>query len=205
MSETPNVYAKTYKDYLEQVHRIDVDLVSQRLGIDADKNRITIPLFDKFYTVTRTEITDPDGKQPAFDICVILSKYLLLCPEITPTKADWVSFKDLKDGGPLTTYFVNDVESAIAKHFTGNIEAAATACKMLGGFNPAIDAAYDVAAQFDALPKVPLMLLFNDADDEFPAQCSVLFERRAENYLDPECLAMTGRLLFSSLKRVACL
>jgi len=43
-------------------------------------------------------------------------------------------------------------------------------------------------------------MLFNDADDEFSATCSVLFEQRAENYLDPECLAMVGRRLCTNLK-----
>jgi hypothetical protein len=55
--------------------------------------------------------------------------------------------------------------------------------------------------QFDALPRVPVMLLFNDADDEFPAKSSVIFERRAEHYLDSECLAMVGRCLFNFLKK----
>jgi hypothetical protein len=54
--------------------------------------------------------------------------------------------------------------------------------------------------QFNALPQVPLVMLFNDADDEFSATCSVLFQRRAENYLDPECLAMLGRCLFTHLR-----
>ncbi|CAN2041866.1 hypothetical protein GMMP15_50054 [Candidatus Magnetomoraceae bacterium gMMP-15] len=44
-------------------------------------------------------------------------------------------------------------------------------------------------------------MLFNDADDEFEAKCSVLFERRAEKYLDLECLAMLGRHLFTCLKK----
>jgi hypothetical protein len=56
--------------------------------------------------------------------------------------------------------------------------------------------------QFEALPQIPVILLFNDADDEFPAQSSVLFERKAEKYLDPECLSMAGRLLFTCLKEV---
>ena len=54
--------------------------------------------------------------------------------------------------------------------------------------------------QFKALPKIPVLLLFNDADNEFAAQCMVLFERRAENYLDMECLAMVGMVLFEYLK-----
>ena len=57
--------------------------------------------------------------------------------------------------------------------------------------------------QFKSLPKIPVLLLFNDSDEEFPAQCTVLFERSAENYLDMECLAMVGMLLFEWLKRSA--
>jgi len=57
--------------------------------------------------------------------------------------------------------------------------------------------------QFPALPKIPVLMLFNDADEEFPARCRVLFERRAENYLDMECLAMVGMLLFEYLKPAA--
>jgi hypothetical protein len=57
--------------------------------------------------------------------------------------------------------------------------------------------------QFFALPKVPVLMLFNDADEEFAARCAVLFERRAEKYLDMECLAMVGMLLFERLKMAA--
>jgi len=48
-----------------------------------------------------------------------------------------------------------------------------------------------------------LLLLFNDKDDEFPAQGSVLFEKRAEKFLDMECLAMVGMLFFEYLKAEA--
>jgi hypothetical protein len=48
-----------------------------------------------------------------------------------------------------------------------------------------------------------VLLLFNDADEDFPASCSVLYERRAERYLDMECLAMLGMMLAEGLKRNA--
>ncbi len=53
--------------------------------------------------------------------------------------------------------------------------------------------------QFNALPKLPMVLLFNDRDEEFPAQAKILFEQRAEVYLDAECLAILGNLLFQRL------
>ncbi|MBW1738733.1 MAG: DUF3786 domain-containing protein [Deltaproteobacteria bacterium] len=127
--------------------------------------------------------------------------YLLLCPDIFPKEKEWVSFRGLKDSGPLTKYFANDVERAISTYFTGRLGEMEEASKILGGYTPAIEVTYDLSMQFDALPQVPVIMLYNDADDEFPAKCSILFERRAENYLDAECIAMVGRLLFTYLKK----
>ena len=59
----------------------------------------------------------------------------------------------------------------------------------------------DLVMKLDALPRVPVLLVFNDQDEDFPAQCSLLFERRAEKYLDMECLAMTGWALCERLKQ----
>ena len=49
---------------------------------------------------------------------------------------------------------------------------------------------------------MPLLLLFNDADEDFPPACSVLFERRAEHYLDKECLAMLGMMLADCIRKI---
>ena len=146
---------------------------------------------------------DPSGKQPSLDISVIIFKYLLMCPDVYPQEKEWVSYRDFKDSGPLTTFFANDVERAIVSYFTGKLSDMEKASKSLGGYPSDIEVTYDLSVQFDALPQVPILLLFNDADDEFPAQCSVLFERRAEKYLDPESLSMIGRLLSIYLKKAA--
>jgi hypothetical protein len=201
MTTKQTVFEKTYEYYLAQVSEIDLHCVKQNLGVELRGNEITIPLFGKPHNVSEKGITDPSGKKPTLDICVILCKYLLLCPDVFPKGKEWVSFRGLKDSGPLTKYFANDVERAISTYFAGKLAEMEKASKALGGYTPAIEVTYDLFMQFDALPKVPVILLYNDADDEFPAKCSVLFERRAEDYLDAECIAMLGRLLFAYLKK----
>jgi hypothetical protein len=61
--------------------------------------------------------------------------------------------------------------------------------------SPIFKETYKIYRQFDPLPKVPLLMLFNDTDEDFPAHCSILFKRNAEAYLDAECLAILGMLL----------
>ena len=203
MTTKDSIFEKTYKDYIAQVAEIDLESIEQKLGVEVEGNEIIIPLFGKPHKVTKNGIIDPSGNQPSLDICVICCKYLLLCPDVYPNEKEWVSFRGLKDSGPLTVFFANDVERAISEYFAGRLGGMKKACKTLGGYSPDIEVTYDLSMQFDALPQVPVILLFNDADDEFPAKSSVLFERRAEDYLDPECLAMVGRLLFTYLKKVS--
>jgi hypothetical protein len=131
---------------------------------------------------------------------VILFKYLLLCPDHDPVENDWVSFKDFKDSAPFSGAFVNYTEAPLAKYFSGHLKDLEAACRGIHGHPPVATFSYDLCMQFNALPKIPVLLLFNDTDDDFAAQCMVLYERRAEDYLDMECLAMVGMLLFEYLK-----
>jgi hypothetical protein len=95
----------------------------------------------------------------------------------------------------------NEVERAIGSCFSGGLDELMNASRRLGGYAPAIDVKNDFAVQFDALPRVPVIMLYNDADEEFPAKCTILFESRAEKYLDAECIAMLGSQLFRQLKQ----
>jgi hypothetical protein len=164
---------------------------------------LIIPVFGKPLRVSAAGITRPSGGRPNFSVCVILFKYLLLCPDHDPVGNDWVSFKDFRDSAPFAGAFFNYTEVPLAKYFSGRLNDLDTACRRIQGHPPAATFSYDLCMQFDALPKIPILLLYNDADEEFAAQCAVLFERRAENFLDMECLAMAGMLLFEWLKRTA--
>jgi len=200
MMSTETVFEQTYKNYLKKIQKVPFEPAAQKLGVIFEENILKIQLFRKEYRVSAEGIIDSAGKRPTYDICVILSKYILLCPDTQPENKDWVTFKDFKDSRPLINYFTHDVEQAISSHFSGKIRDLKKAGNILGGYPPALDVQYDVALQFDALPLIPVVILFNDMDEEFSATCSVLFERRAEKYLDAECLAMLGWHMFSCLK-----
>jgi len=146
MTNKESVFKKTYENYLAQVDGTDFNSVKKKLGVEAENNEMIIPLFGKLYKVSKAGISDPGGKQPMLDICVILCKYILLCPQIPPKEKDWVSFRDLKDSGPLTSYFVNDVERAIATHFNGRLGDMKNACRTLKGYSPDIEVSYDLSS-----------------------------------------------------------
>ena len=203
MNEKSSVFEETYANYLVQIGRLDFKKIADRLGAEMVGEELIIPVFGKPLRVSAAGITRPSGGRPNFSVCVILFKYLLLCPDHDPVGNDWVSFKDFRDSAPFAGAFFNYTEVPLAKYFSGRLNDLDAACRGIQGHPPAATFSYDLCMQFDALPKIPVLLLYNDADEEFAAQCAVLFERRAENFLDMECLAMVGMLLFEWLKRAA--
>jgi len=200
--EKPSVFKETYQNYLAQIGKIDLDSRAEKLGGRVEKEEMVLFFFGQPYRISSRGITDPSGKQPLMGISVVLCKYLLLCPDIASLDKEWVSYRDFKDSAPLVHSFVNHTERPIARHFSNRLDDLAAACEKLGGRDPDLDLNYQLIMKLYPLPKVPVLLLFDDIDEEFPAQCKVLFERRAEQYLDPECLAIIGTLLNNFLKKL---
>jgi hypothetical protein len=199
MEKAP-IFEKIYRDYLAQVAAMDLAGTEKLLGIRIENEGVVVPVFKSEFRVTPEGIMDAAGKQPLHAVSVLLCRYMILCPVREPEEGrEWVSYKDFMDATPFVSGFVNNTEKAIAKHFTGKVKTLEAACVKLGGVHAKDGLSYDLSMQVSCLPKIPLYLLFNDADEEFPAECRVLFERRAEKFLDMECLAIAGWLLTDCL------
>jgi len=201
MKEQAAVFKKTYEDYLTQIAKIDLRTLPARLGVRVDGDEVIIPFFGIPHKVSPAGIVDPSGDRPNHAICVVLSQYLLMCPDNELDGDEWTAYRDFKDAAPFADAYRKNVEQAIAISFGGKLDELKQACKILNGGAPkGINLPYDLAMWFVPLPKVPLFLLFNDSDDEFSTQCKVLFEKRAEKFLDMECLAILGMCLADYLK-----
>ncbi len=194
------VFKENYRLYLSQLAGIDMGFRAAMLDIAVEGDTARIPFFGRRFFVTTENITDDAGARAPYDVCVVLARYLLMCPKRFPSADAWSAYRDFKDSGPLTVFFTDNVEEAIAASFSGRLPELDRACRALGGARPAVELSYDLTMQISALPRVPLLLLFNDADEEFPAQCSVLFEARAERFLDAESLAILGSQLAQRLQ-----
>jgi hypothetical protein len=184
------IFKKTYKDYLKQVGRLDLNACRQTLGFDMEGHTALIPMFDRRYHVSGDEICDSAGKRADWSIAVVLCKYLLLCPSAPLLSRDLRTFKDFKDAAPLISYFDSTVQGRISREFSGRSNDLGKACQTIGGKPYTQELAYRIKYQFRALPKIPVYLLFNDEEEGFPAQCTLLFEQRVQNYLDMESLAI---------------
>ncbi len=203
MFKGSEIFETHYKDYCHKISQTDLPSLAVTLGIEAHGDGVCIPFLNRHYQVSSKGIRDETGRRPAYSLCVILAQYILLCPDRILNDPQWVSFKDFKKDAQITNvnFFTSDTEKAVLRHFSDNVPRLTNASRKLGSTRHDIGVAYDVSMKFDILPRISLLLLYNDRDEEFPAQCSVLFQKHAEFYLDPESLAMTGAGLTRHLIR----
>jgi len=198
------IFEKNYGDYLQQLDDRDLSLWEPVLGITVDRESKTaeIPFFKTVFRVSPSGVLDNSGKRPDYAICVILLKYLLTCPEKVPPEKEWVHFRNTGDAVQgQSEGLAASASKEISERFTGGLDRLQTAVEALGGLSPPTEYPYDLSAVIMALPRIPILLLFNDADEDFPAQANILYERRAEDFLDAECRVMLDWCLLECLKR----
>ncbi|WP_319523569.1 DUF3786 domain-containing protein [uncultured Desulfosarcina sp.] len=197
MTRTANgsVYDETYRNYLEQLRTRKFAGKEDVLGVAVEGETVVVPYFAAPVRLTAGGLKDDAGRRPDFSDCVVVCRYLLMCPPFEPKQKDWSAYRDFPDAGPLTVFWSDAVEKPLARTFAGRVDALRKACDALGGVDPEMGIACDLSRRFSPLPKVPLLLVFNDAEDGFPAAASVLFEKRASTYLDAESQAILGHAL----------
>lgn len=199
MSEKAAVFETTYQNYLNQLTAIDYLSRADRLGADVAGEALTIPVYGTPYSISRDGVRDADGAQANFAISVVLCCYILQCPATVPLAGDWMTYREFRNAGPLVGYFTANTQKIIETTFAGNPTGLVNACQSLGGRPFDDGSAHDISLIFDFLPRIPVLLRFNDKDSEFPAQCAIMFPQSAEAFLDMECMAIGGTLLAGTL------
>ena len=197
--EKQRIFEQTYANYLADIGQIDFLAKADLLGVVVVDGALVIPLFDQTYRLSGEGVVAEQGEELTTAGKVMLCKYVLTCQSDLPECEDrLVTYREFRDSGPLTSYFTTNTNKTIESSFSGNISALKKKGKEIGGKLRASDS-YDVSLEFAAFPRIPIVLNFNDCDDLFPAVCSLLYRASAENFLDMECLAMTGTLLTGKL------
>jgi len=116
-----------------------------------------------------------------------------------PTPGTWITFREFSGAGPLMGFFSANTHKLIQSHFSGNVGALEAACSGLAGSVVQTVSHVDLCMELTVLPRLPMRITFNDRDEDFAAQCSLLFKRSAETYLSMKSMAVAGTWLAGRL------
>lgn len=196
MSELRPVFGEIMEDYQRQMGERWDEIDTEALGVEREGGDIVVPFFGRPCRVSPSAVECGEDGLLGHSMGVTLSRYLLgpYGPAGDPD-ANWVSFRDFPGSAPFQQGFTNTVERRIATKRGGDLAGLREAVSRVGATDASGEFSYDLALAVSGLPRVPLLLLFNDEDEGFPASCTVLFKPDATSYLDMECIAILGMVL----------
>jgi len=118
-----------------------------------------------------------------------------------PLAGTWIAFTDLPDGMFYTAAFQGYTGNELAKAFGNDLDAFKSAAQLLGGWQETLG---DAAFAFQALPRVRLLAVGWQGDEDFPPSYRVLFDGNSHNHLSTDACAIMGstltRRLIASLR-----
>lgn len=200
-TDRPQYYEEVYQGLLARLRDLNFRWLAPGLGADYDQGTLLIASFGKRYRITPEGIRDEDGAEPPLTVRIVLSYYILHGGS-AELAGEWVSYRDFKDAAFFMASYRETVERAIAAEFSGRLETLRTCSQRIGGQELPELGSGDVCHRYQALPNVPLALVFYDADEELPASATVLYDRHSTFFLDLECLAVLGLILKERLLEV---
>ncbi len=180
-------YDGVFTELLETAYRTDAIANASVLGGGVEGDRVTVPLFGRDCLVRRDGVY-LDGRKIDTIGSILTVRYLLQAGSANLRNL-WLPYRDLRDGGQFARYIKAHLEDRIAQLFSKKTSVLKGRLEAIGGKPYEGEAQSDLAILVHPLPRVPVLCLFWDSDEEFPASFQFLFDASAPSYLDLESLA----------------
>jgi hypothetical protein len=180
-------YDSIYLGLITKLSGCDFQEAADRLGLEYVDGSIQVCFLKREYRITLDGVEPLDGQPVNVNNRSVLLYYLLskgqgdpensyILFESIPRMISGLNVQSRLMNTPLERYFGNDyVKFSEAAVKLGGIEEESQVGKHLW--------------RFDILPKIPVKIVFYDADDEFPVNMQIMLDKTALQFLEFECLA----------------
>ena len=141
-------------------------------------------------------VMDEEHEPATLVIQALVLYYFQTAHGPAPT-GEWVSFSELPDGKFYNQAFQGYSGKQISRAFGNDTSKVQQAALAAGGeLLPAEQSAIgDFACRFRVLPRLPVLLVGWQGDEDFPASYHFLFDSSATNYLPIDVCAIVGGML----------
>jgi len=197
-------YDVIYEALLPKLAECNLVESAARFGLNIDaKGQIAINFLKRDYLISNTGVTPVDGKPVNINNRSILIHYVLSQGAGEPV----YSFKPLIR---MTTVFSSGdtgkasmMDAPLIKSFGNDVNTLAETIMKLGGKPESSQEPYSQCWIMDVLPKIPVKIIFREADEDFPVEIQTQFDVTAPEILEFECLAFLCGCLVRALIKTA--
>ena len=192
--QTGTVFEQTLAMLQPKIKALDFGKTARQFGARlAGPDELDLMFLNRPYRINREKVVDSASSEPPAWIAILIYNHLCM-PAPPPPANEWITFSSIPASHAKDKAWAGHVEEVIAKHFAGDVNGLEKACAALGGRAVDMPGNHDAAFTFRFFPHYPALLLFYDAvlDEDFPAQCKLLLDKTAPNYLDIESIVVLG-------------
>ena len=178
------------------------DGLGARYGEEDGRPFLTLSYFGRQVQVFKDEVRHPEGVAENPWDAILLYNYIASQGKRPPC-GQWIKFQGLPNSVSKTKTLLR-LQKHLAEALTGKTELLSRKAKELGGEPAAVAQEADVQFLFRPLPRLPLLLVFHDAEPEenFEAEAHFLFDAQVMDYLDLESLLfLVERLMDQMLEK----
>ncbi len=199
-------FAIALKFLQEKVAPLDFATLAAGLGATygAEDGRpfITLPYFGRDVQVFKDEVRHPQGVAENPWDAILLYNYISSQGQRPPCGV-WIKFQGLPNSVSKTKTLLR-LQKQLAEALTGKPELLDRKARELGGQPVIVAREADLQFLFFPLPRLPLLLVFHDAEplENFAAEAHFLFDAQVMDYLDLESLLfLVERLMDQILEK----
>jgi hypothetical protein len=194
-------YESIYRGLVSRLLGCDFQEAARRLGLRYVDGGIQVSFLNRDYRITVEGAEPLDGQPVNVNNRSVLLYYLLSRGSGDPENC-FVLFESLPGmmGGLHTELRL--MNRPLERCFRNDYAKFSEAALKLGGV---AEEAWEGKHVWDfaALPKIPLRVVFYEADDEFPANIQIMLDQTALRFLEFECLAFLVGCFVHALTKAA--
>ncbi|MFQ5617108.1 MAG: DUF3786 domain-containing protein [Anaerolineales bacterium] len=132
------------------------------------------------------------NSEPLDGLSQAILAYYFHISDGTPMAGEWIAFTELPDGQFYTAAFQGYTGNELAKAFGNDLDSFVRAAEQLGGRRETLG---DAAFAFQVLPRVAMLVVGWQGDEDFAPSYRVLFDTAVSHHLSTDACAMLGSIL----------
>jgi hypothetical protein len=185
----------------KQCASMELSDLPERIGGDMidfrGKKALKLPYFNDFAIIADDGIFNPDGSPISRNEQVFLYIHMAQGGSAPPS-GKWKSLKEFPNTVSKVVSMKSHVEKPLIDGFAGKVDVLRERAEKIGGIDKSGEyETADLVFFFQVLPRVPVMLLFWDAepDEDFEADAKLLFDQTIITHLDIESIMFLSERL----------
>ena len=186
-------YEIVFGKFKEQFLQSPQEQIADKIGARIDETYIYLPFFGETSRINRRtgEITGNEGRKIPVTERLTIMHHLHYCQKFAKEGTKMIPFREVKEAAVFEKAYEKAALEPLKKYFGGRPGKLLEARKKMGGKEERYG---DVSVRIQAFPKIGLVYIFWDGDEEFPPSANILFDNTISQWTHPESIPTLAQI-----------